>query len=176
MTPVPLSRLPDDARAWAFGSTRPLAPEEMARVEEALAPFLERWTAHGAALRAGFEVREGWFVLVAVDENDAAASGCSIDALVGRLRGLEEELGLELLDTAPVWYREEGGIACVSRGEFRELAARGRVGPDTPVFDLSVTRLGEVRPRAWERPAEASWHATLLSGAPAGAKADGGRA
>lgn len=173
MTPVSLSRLPDDARAWAFGSTRPLAPEETARVEEALAPFLERWTAHGAALRAGFEVREGWFLLVAVDENDAAASGCSIDALVGRVRGLEEELGLELLDTAPVWYRGEDGIACVSRGEFRDLAERGGVGPGTPVFDLSVTRLGELRPEAWERPAEASWHASLLSRSPAGAKADG---
>ena len=76
---------------------------------------------------------------------------------------------MEIVGGAPVWYRGEGTgdgpIRRVSRGEFRGEMERGSLGPETVVFDLSLTRLEELRAGRWERPARSSWHARYLPGA-----------
>jgi hypothetical protein len=133
-----LTGLPDRARLWTFGADRPLAAEEHDRLIEATGRFIEKWAA------------------------EAAASGCSIDALVGHVRELERELDLTLVDASPIWFRDGRGIRSVGRAEFRTLAEGGEVNGGTPVFDLTVQRLGELRAGRWELPAQDSWHARLL--------------
>jgi hypothetical protein len=115
-------------------------------------------------LQAGLGWLHGRFLVVAVDESRAPASGCSIDALVDHLREMEEETGLTLLDASPVWFRDpdDGEIRAASRPEFRRLAEAGEVDGDTRVFDLTAERLEEVRSGRWERRASASWHADFL--------------
>ncbi len=157
-----LTGLPDRARLWTFGADRPLAAEEHDRLIEATGRFIEKWAAHGEALAAAFELRHDRFLLIAVDEREAAASGCSIDALVGHVRELERELDLTLVDASPIWFRDGRGIRSVGRAEFRTLAEGGEVNGGTPVFDLTVQRLGELRAGRWELPAQDSWHARLL--------------
>ena len=102
------------------------------------------------------------FVLVGVDERAAGVSGCSIDALVRRMQQLEGVLGLELVNNAPVLYREGDAIERVSRERFAELAASGTVGPNTRVFDNTLTRVGDLLAGKWEVKAADAWHATLL--------------
>ena len=163
MSRVDLSALPDDARAWCFGSGAPPPVESVARLRAAMADFLEGWTAHRADLRAGFDWMYDRFLVVAVDESAVGASGCSIDAMTDEVRRLEGETGVTLLDASPIWYRDEAGdVRCVARDEFRALAAAGEIGPATRVFDLTVERLGAVRSGAWEADAGRSWHARLL--------------
>lgn len=158
-----IDRLPDRARVWIFGAGRPLGEEEIVLLEERFPPFLERWTAHARELSAAFEVRESRFVVVAVDETETTASGCSIDALMRHVGGLEETLGVRLLDGTPVWYRAgDGRVKSVSRLEFRRLAAEGEVGATTPVFDPTLSELGDLRAGRLERAAGDSWHARLL--------------
>jgi hypothetical protein len=112
---------------------------------------------------AGMDWRDQRFLLVAVDEAEAGASGCSIDALHRQLRDLEGDLGIDLLDSTPVWYRDESGRVCsVSRDEFRRLAGRGDVDERTTVFDLTLTRLQDYRRGLFERTASDSWHRSLL--------------
>jgi len=163
--------LPDASRVWIFGAHRPPDAEESARLCDGTRRFLEGWAAHRNQLEAGFDWKRDRFLHVAVDESGTAASGCSIDALVGRLRELERELDLPLVDTSPVWYRDpdgDGRIRCVERRVFRQLAEDREVDGATTVFDLTVDRLGDVRAGRWELRAAASWHAALLpDGAPA---------
>lgn len=164
MSLVPFDSLPDDARLWCFAASRPPDAAETARLLDGVSTFLSTWTAHRAPLSAGFDWRYQQFLLVAVDETPAAASGCSIDGLVEQLRDLERELGLTLIDASPVWYRDaEGSVRTSGRQAFRGLAREGRVGPQTTVFDLAVTRLGDVRGGLWELPAAESWQASLLA-------------
>ena len=85
-------------------------------------------------------------------------SGCSIDALVNRLRALGQELDTVLIEHGQVWYRDGEGIRSVSRAAFRELASAGEVDPDTPVVDTTLTRVSELRSGRLERPARESWH------------------
>jgi hypothetical protein len=163
MSRVPLSALPGDARVWCFGASAPPSDEAVALLRGSMAEFLERWTAHRADLRAGFDWLHDRFLVVAVDETRVGASGCSIDALTGEIRRLEDVADVSLLDASPVWYREaDDEIRRVDRDEFRRLAATDRVGPDTVVFDLTIDRLEAVRTGAWEVEAGRSWHAGLL--------------
>jgi hypothetical protein len=157
--------LPDSSRLWIFGVSRALSPAEEDRLLSAVDAFLDGWKAHGHPLAAAREWRHGRFLLVAVDDRVAPPSGCSIDALVRVLRELEGPLDAEIVGGAPVWFREggeEGPPRRTSREEFREAARQGTVGPETVVFDLSLTRLEELRAGAWERRARESWHARYL--------------
>jgi len=148
-----LAHLPDEARLWIFGASRPISEQEVAPLVSITERFLEGWAAHGQALAA------------ALDEDHTAPSGCSIDALTRHVMHLETELDVRLLDGGAVWFRDAAGVRQVDRREFRQMAARGEVDGDTIVFDLAVQRLGDVRTGGWELPAASSWHARLLPSA-----------
>lgn len=165
MTARAIDTLPSRARLWCFCADRALDPEEGAALLRRTREFVEGWTAHRRELSAAVEWREDRFLLVAVDESRTPASGCSVDALMRHVAGLEEALGISLLDTGPVWFRDsrdDGRVRCVEREEFRALAEEGIVGPATVVFDPTVETVGELRSGLLERPAAETWHARLL--------------
>jgi hypothetical protein len=158
-----LESLPDSARLWVFGASRLLEAHEEKRLLDRVDAFVMKWAAHGHPLAAAREWRERRFLLVAVDDRVTPPSGCSIDALVRTLSGLEAELGIELVGNAPVWYRDAAGRPeRVSRPRFKALARDGVIDAGTPVFDLSLTRVSELREGRFEGPAADHWHARLL--------------
>ena len=155
---VPFATLPDESRLWVFGVDRTLAGAEQESFLSAVDLFLETWAAHGVPLICGRDWKWGRFLLVAVDDASVPPSGCSIDAMVGVLRDQERQLGVRVLDNTPVWFVEDGEVRRITRSEFRRLAEEGAVGPDTVVFDNTVTSLKDARSGRWEGPARASWH------------------
>jgi hypothetical protein len=159
MAIVPFESLPSDARLWVFASERPLDAGEQARLLEIVDDFLADWRAHGTPLAAARDWRYDRFLLIGVDESAAGASGCSIDAMVHRLAGLERALGVALLDHGPVLFRREDRIERLPRPAFADLARRGDVSPETIVFNNTVTRVADLREGRWETPASSSWHA-----------------
>ena len=159
MPRIAFDELPGDARVWIFAAARPLRPAEQDRLLAEVDRFIAGWGAHDAPLTAGRELRYDRFLFVAVDQRRVGPSGCSIDALVRAMKRLGRELGVELVDHAPVVFREGDEIRRVARDEFGALAASGAVGPGTTVFDNTLTRLGDVRAGRWETPAANSWHA-----------------
>ena len=159
MPRIAFDQLPPDARLWIFAAERPLSAMESSRVLEETDGFINEWMAHGVPLRAARDLRHNQFVLVGVDERAAGVSGCSIDALVRRMQQLESALGLELINNGPVLYREGEAVVRVSRDRFAELAAAGTVGPNTRVFDNTLTRVGDLLAGKWEVKAGDSWHA-----------------
>jgi hypothetical protein len=156
---VEFNTMPPDARLWIFAAERPLAGDESRRLLDAVDSFLDQWKAHGHPLAAARELRYGQFLLVAVDEAAAGASGCSVDAMVRSLSTLERELGVELVNHAPVLYRSDKGVERVSRPEFVARVRRAEVTPDTTVFNNTLTRVSELQEGRWETPARRSWHA-----------------
>lgn len=163
MSLVSFDDLPDDARLWCFGASRATDASETDHLMNAMRAFAAEWTAHRRDLQAGFDWLHERFLLIGVDESNAGASGCSIDALSGHLRSLGTEIGLDLLDSMPVWFRDPSGhIHMVSRSAFGDLARQGEVSPHTPVFDLTLSRLGDLRSGGLETPAGTAWHRSLL--------------
>lgn len=159
-----LSQLPDSTRLWVYGASRALEDDESSAIERELAAYVAGWAAHGAPLDAAAAVIENRFVVVAVDERAARASGCSIDDMVHRIGELERVHGISLLDGTLVYYRgPEGKIVACDRPTFRRRAAEGEITPRTIVFDPMIATLGELRAGAFERAVAETWHRRFLA-------------
>jgi hypothetical protein len=157
-----LEGLSDDARIWIFQSSRPLVGEARMQVSTTLITFLKDWAAHGKQLFAAFEIHHDQFIVIAVDEAVAQATGCSMDKLMRTIQQLDEELSLNCLDRMKVAYRDEkGAIAEVSVNAFTKMLEQGDASKDTYVFNNVLETLGEWR-KKWEMPVASSWHANLL--------------
>jgi len=154
---VSIDQLSNDARTWIFGISPALDRQKSDLLLRRVEAFIDTWASHGTPITAAAEVKEGSFLVVAADER-SERSGCSIDRMFATLRELERELGVQILDSTRVFYRDsDREVRAVGRSEFRNAADE-----ETPVFDVTAERLGEVRQGAWERRAADSWHRQLL--------------
>ena len=162
MPQVNFNSLPDSARVWVYGADRELGADGQNKLLDTVDSFLDDWAAHGTPLSSSRDWREGRFLTIAVDQEQAGASGCSIDGLFRNLKSLEGVLGAKLVPSGLVYYRgRDGHVRAVTRDEFSEAAARGEIDKDTEVFDLSVTSLAEWKGRFKSRAAD-SWHKSLM--------------
>ena len=159
---VQIEKLPNSSRTWVFGSDRDLDEGASDLLLNEVDRFLSQWHAHGSPLTAARDWKYGRFLTVAVDQSTAGASGCSIDGLFRSLKAIEPKLGASLVTSGLVFYRDKkGGIESVDRERFTALSAEGKINRQTPVFDPTVTTLGEWRAR-FELDAAHSWHSGLL--------------
>tara|TARA_Y100000588_G_scaffold116838_1_gene127944 strand:+ start:103 stop:594 length:492 start_codon:yes stop_codon:yes gene_type:complete len=158
MPRIDFAQLPADSRVWIFSADRVLSNDQQTQLLASVDGFLAQWGAHDMPLTAGREIRYDRFLFIAVDQQRVGPSGCSVDALVRQMKTLQQELGVELVDHAPVLFRRGDEIARVAREEFLALVADGEVSLDTTVFDNTLTRLGDVRDGRWETNAARTWH------------------
>jgi len=82
--------LPADARLWIFAADRELAPREREYLLGTVDQFLDHWQAHGHPLTSGRDLRHDRFLLIAVDEAAAGASGCGTTRSPPRSRRCRE--------------------------------------------------------------------------------------
>jgi hypothetical protein len=161
MPVVPFESLPDAARVWIFGSDRPLTEEGTTALLRGVDDHLVSWKAHGEPLTVGSQFRDGRFLVVAVDQSTAGATGCSIDGLFRVLQKLESEVGANLVGGGRVFYRgAESVVQSTTRDAIPELVRAGTITKDTVVFDTSITDLGKFR-SGFEKRAKESWIAEL---------------
>ncbi len=133
MPRIGFEQLPEHARLWIFAAQRELDDPERARVLEEVDRFIDQWTAHDVPLTAARDWRQGRFLMIGVDEEAAGLSGCSIDALVRRMKVVQEELGVELVNNAPVLFKNGGTIERISRERFAELASSEQLASLEPM-------------------------------------------
>jgi hypothetical protein len=163
MPRVVFESLPDDARVWVFGAANALDDRARERLLSAVDEYLDQWHAHGAPLVCARDWRDDRFLAIGVDQSTAGASGCSIDGLFRTLARLEPELGTTLLGGGRVYYRDaDGRVSATTRPAFAQSVREGQAGPETPVFDTSLTSAVAWR-HAFERPMRESWHASLVT-------------
>jgi hypothetical protein len=156
-----IKNMPPDARVWVYQSNKTLKADELKAIKEEGERFISDWSAHGAALRASFEVLYDRFVVISVDEKQALASGCSIDKSVHFMKNLEQKLGLNFFDRMQVAYKKGEDIQACSFSEFEKLAAEKNVDENTIVFNNMVaTKLAFQN--EWEVPLKNSWQARVL--------------
>ncbi len=159
---VEFEKLPDHSRVWVYQSNRKLNEEEIARIKEETAEFLTKWTAHGNTLEAGFEIRYDRFIIIGLNQDKVAASGCSIDASVHFIQSLEKKYDVDLLDKMNVTYYNGDYIAHKTLTDFRKMAKNKSVSKNTVVFNNLVNTKAEYLDN-WEVPAHESWHGRFLS-------------
>lgn len=150
--------LSDEARVWVYKSARPFTPEQAETAQRRCRAFAADWMAHGASLAAAAEVIGDRFVVLAVDERQALASGCSIDSSLRFIQQLEAELGLSLTDRMVVVHEQEGAMRSCRANEVEDLLKQGLLTPDTVVFDDLVATVGDLKAR-FRVPLRQTWMA-----------------
>jgi len=158
-----IQQMPSDARVWVYQSNRRMADAEVDSIKKSGQLFLKDWAAHGANLKSSLDVLYNRFVVIAVDEQQALASGCSIDKSVRFIKEMEQQLNINFFDRMQVAYRDKDNniIAC-SIGEFEKLASQGSVDASTIVFNNMVTTKEEFNTN-WEVPLKQSWQSRVLN-------------
>ncbi len=147
--------LPDTSRIWIYQSPRPFAEEEKDFISSKLQEFMNQWNSHGKDLTGQFEIRDDQFIVIAVDEEMAGASGCSIDSSVNTIKSIGSELRIDLLDKSTVSFKEDS-IQSVPFQKVKGLVEEGIIKPQTLIYDLSITSLGSYR-NHWPVEADTTW-------------------
>ncbi|MBQ4915667.1 ABC transporter ATPase [Maribacter sp. MMG018] len=158
---VDFDTLSDSSRVWIYQANRSFTPEELVQIKEELNAFIENWTAHGKDLEAGYEIRYNRFLVIALDQRNQAATGCSIDASVHFIQALEKKYNVELLDKMNVSYKQGEYVAYKTLLDFKAMAKQKAISKNTIVFNNLVATKGEYKEH-WEVPASESWHARFL--------------
>jgi hypothetical protein len=164
MPVVPFENLPDASRVWVFGSDRSLTEEGTTALLKGVDEHLANWKAHGEPLTVGSQLRDDRFLVIAVDQSTAGATGCSIDGLFRVLQSLEPTVGASLVGGGRVFYRDHHAtVQSTTRDQIPELVRTGEITKDTVVFDTSLTDLGAFR-SGFEKRAKDSWIKGMMDG------------
>jgi len=156
------NNLPNNARIWVYQCNRKFSELEVELIQQKTDEFLTQWTAHGSNLEAALEIKYGRFIVIGLNQENASASGCSIDASVHFIQSLEKEMDVDLLDKMNVTYYNGEFIAHKSLTDFRKMAKNKSVSRNTIVFNNLVNTKEEYLEN-WEVPASESWHSRFLA-------------
>ena len=83
--------LPDSSKIWIYQNQGAIPQETQKAIQAKLDVFVRQWAAHKVQLYGASAILEDHFIVLAVDENMTAASGCSIDSSVHFIKELEKE-------------------------------------------------------------------------------------
>ncbi len=158
---VDFNELPDHSRIWIYQSNRSFTESELQDIQQSVSEFLKQWTAHGSDLHAGFEIKYNRFIIIGLDQTNASASGCSIDASVHFMQTLEQKFQVELMDRMNVSFKQGEYIAYKPLMDFKKMAKDKAVSANTIVFNNLVATKQEYLEN-WEVPASESWHSRFV--------------
>lgn len=158
---VPFNTLPKHSRIWIYQSNRKLSDVEVHEISDATISFLNEWSAHGQSLEASFTIKYNRFLIIALNQEVQAATGCSIDASVKFIQDIESKYDIVLLDKMNVTYKQGEHIAHKTLIDFKKMAKEKAVNGNTIVFNNLVNTIEEWED-FWEVPASESWHSRFF--------------
>jgi len=149
-----LAALPDDARLWLMALTEPAEPSVIAAEMDAL---LGRWRHKGVQYQAAWTLLEHRILAVAEPTLAAQPSGCAIDGMLRGVNQLTGKLSLTLEDPQAVLVRLADGIHAIPRADLEARLADGTLDGGTPVLNLALLTLGDLRQGRLECPLATTW-------------------
>jgi hypothetical protein len=152
---IPFDKMPDYARIWVYQANKNLSETEVNFIQQHLENQVNQWAAHGAALVGAIQVLHNHFVVVAVDEMQNHASGCSIDASTRWLKDLGADMNIDFFDRS-VAFVHDNEIKTVEMLKIKTLVAEGILTPETLIFNNLVPNIGEFK-NAWQVSVINSW-------------------
>ena len=149
-----LIELPDESRIWVYQAERELNPEEQQLIIQISRTFIDQWATHGQPLIGSSLVKDGFFVIIAVDDHQLP-SGCSIDASVGLIRDLGQKLQVDLFNrtNVPLWI--DNKVVATPLAELKQLMKNGKMPPDTLLINTLVQQKSSLND--WIVPLKDSW-------------------
>lgn len=148
-------QLDPTSRVWIYQANRKLHESEIAFIEQFLKREIEEWSAHGASLQAGFEIRFDQIICIFADERQHAASGCSIDSSTRWFKDLGEKFSIDFFDRS-VAIVQEKNLQLVPLLGIKKAIEEGILHPDCLIATLQVANLATYS-NQWPEMAQDSW-------------------
>lgn len=154
--------MPANSRVWVYQSDRPFRDAEVQGIRHKLKEFILEWTAHGAKLKAFGDVYYNQFIVIMVDEAQAEASGCSIDASIHFIKEIETTFEVDLFDRLTVAYMKGQEVLISSKDDVKVKLTQGEISTDTIIFNNMVNDKDAFETN-WKIPLKESWVNTLVA-------------
>ena len=153
--------LSSTSRVWIYQSNKPFPEQDWPVINTRVQEFAKNWVSHNRQLKAQGNLMHGQFIVLMVDENQADASGCSIDKSVYFLKQLQAEYGVDLFDRMTFTYKDGDIVKTADRDTFSKLYQEGAIDDQTLVFDNLVATKGDFD-ESWVKPLGSSWHKRMV--------------
>jgi hypothetical protein len=130
--------LPGYSRVWIYSSDRELDSTEGVYINEKIHDFIDGWAAHGKGLLATGQLLFDRFIVLAVDEQQVRASGCSIDSSVHFIKKLGTELNVDFFNRLKLYIVKDEKIKHIHISDLS-------LYPNDLVFDPMIADLNDFR-------------------------------
>lgn len=152
----PFDLLPESSRIWLYVSSRRFSAAEQLVIRESLQDFCGGWATHGKEMPSSFEILHDQVLVLAVDESQLGASGCSIDSSVRALQSLEQALGVDLVNQGKVTLKDaHGALRVLPALGLKSKISMGEIRPDLEVMQPSLHTKADLK-SLWQ-PIRKSW-------------------
>ncbi|WP_018343328.1 hypothetical protein [Cytophaga aurantiaca] len=153
---VPFDQLSIHSKVWIYASQVPFTSEQIAIISKELDRFTDSWQAHGADLKASYEIKHNHFIVIGVDETHHTPSGCSIDKSVQVIKNIESQLNIDLMNRLVVYVLTNGVVNTYAAGKLSSAIQDGLLHVDSQVFDNTITSFSNYQ-NEWLKPAQETW-------------------
>ncbi len=154
--PSQIFSLPKHSKVWVYMSNHPFSQEEAEALQKDADEFSASWVSHGIKLKSEAKVLFNRFVVIAVDETQKEASGCSIDKSVAFIKSQELKQGVNFFDRMLIPFVINDEIVLVKLSDIESKIKEEVITPETLMFDNLVNSLEKLE-REWIKPAAQSW-------------------
>ena len=158
---VPFEELSPDVRVWIYQLNRKIDEQEKGSIENIVKEFCNRWEAHGAPLKASYQLIYNHFLILAVDEKAASARGCSIDGSVRVLKEIGSRMNLDFFDRTLAAFLVNDSVVVYPINMLKELFDSGTLSSSVNTFNNLVGSKAEYISN-WKIPVSKSWLSKYL--------------
>lgn len=158
---VPFEEISPTARVWIYQLDRSVTEQEKGEIGKVIKEFCHQWQAHGSPLYTSFQLMYDHFVVLAVDEKAASASGCSIDGSVRVLKELGARHNIDFFNRSLAAFLINDEIVVYPLNQLKEIFTSGTLSPATTTFNNLVESKADFLDN-WMVPAGKSWLAKYL--------------
>ena len=131
-----------ESRMWFYGLAAPLTDQQAEVLKTLMSDFVGQWKAHGAQLAAAYRLIGNQCLILAVDERQQQATGCSIDKSVHLLMEFGQQYGIDFFNRMLVFTANENGIQAYTPTALKAALVGGQITPETPVMHTLAPTLG----------------------------------
>ncbi|GAA4832868.1 hypothetical protein [Algivirga pacifica] len=153
---IAFENIPNHSRIWVYQSSRVFSSDEQKGIAQLLENFINQWDTHGTALKGSFEIIKDRFIILAVDQEHHAPSGCSIDKSVAIIKAIEEQLNVQLFSRTEVAVETNNGLEIIPMMGLKKAVEDGLISSETPVYDNTIQNVAQYR-EEWPKALNNTW-------------------